>query len=133
MTDAADIVRAERGPLAQLRRDHLRPVHSVLNVAQLALADVLLVAWFWLAYEYLPFVVYVVLSIPVCVIHQRVMSEWIHEAAHYCLMRSRRANDIVGNLLSGIWFMLAGVAQAAGAVAKTHRGCWYVGCGRLRT
>jgi fatty acid desaturase len=88
----------------------------VLNVAQLALADALLVAWFWLAYEYLPFAVYVVLSIPVCVIHQRVMSEWIHEAAHYCLMRSRRANDIVGNLLAGIWFMLpVGVYRASHA------------------
>jgi fatty acid desaturase len=114
VSDTADIARAERGPLAQLRRDHLRPVHSVLNVAQLALADALLVAWFWLGHAYLPLVVYVPLSLVACVIHQRAMSEWIHEAAHYCLTRSRRWNDVLGNLLSGIWFALpVGVYRAS--------------------
>ncbi len=104
----------ERGRLADLRRTHLRPIHSVLNVAHLALTDALLVVWFWLGYEYLPLWAYVPLSLVACVIHQRAMSEWIHEASHYCLTRSRFGNDVLGNLLSGIWFALpVGVYRAS--------------------
>ena len=124
MSDAADIARAERGPLAQMRRTHLRPIHSVLNVAQLALADALLVLWFWLGYEYLPLAAYIPLSLLVCVVHQRAMSEWIHEAAHYSLTRSRRWNDLLGNLLSGIWFALPVDVYRASHTAH-HRAAEY--------
>jgi fatty acid desaturase len=106
VSDAAEIGRAERGPLAEQRRAYLQRRHSVMNVAQLAAADALLVAWFWAGYRYLPLAPYLVLSLVVCVVHQRAMSEWIHEASHYSLTRSRRGNDLVGNLLSGIWFAL---------------------------
>lgn len=104
----------ERGRLADLRRAHLRGIHSAVNVVHLAATDALLVAWFWFAYVLLPLWVYIPLSLVVCVIHQRAMSEWIHEAAHYSLTRSRRWNDIIGNLLSGIWFALpVGVYRAS--------------------
>jgi len=47
-------------------------------------------------------------------VHQRAMSEWIHEAAHFCLTRSRRWNDVLGNLFAGIWFALpVGVYRAS--------------------
>lgn len=114
MSDAAEIGRAERGPLAELRRAHLRARHSVLNVAQLVAADALLIAWFWLGFTRLALGAYVPLSLVACVIHQRAMSEWIHEASHYSLTRSRRWNDLLGNLFSGIWFALpVGVYRAS--------------------
>jgi fatty acid desaturase len=124
VSDTADIARAERGPLAAMRREHLRPVHSVLNVAQLALDDALLVAWFWLGWEYLPLWAYVPISLLACVIHQRAMSEWIHEAAHYSLTRSRRWNDALGNLLAGIWFALPVDVYRASHTAH-HRAAEY--------
>ena len=116
MTNAGDGVGASgrRTNLAELRRTHLRPRDSLLNVAHLAATDAVLIAWFWLGFAWLPWWAYVPLSLAACVIHQRAMSEWIHEAAHYSLMGSRRGNDILGNLLSGIWFALpVGVYRAS--------------------
>jgi fatty acid desaturase len=124
MSDTADIARAERGPLAEMRRAHLRPIHSVLNVAQLALADALLVLWFWLGWAYLPLWAYIPISLLACVVHQRAMSEWIHEAAHYSLTRSRRWNDVLGNLLAGIWFALPVDVYRASHTAH-HRAAEY--------
>ena len=103
-----------RANLAELRRTHLRSRDSLLNVAHLAASDALLIAWFWLGFAWLPWWGYVPLSLVACVIHQRAMSEWIHEAAHYSLVGSRGWNDILGNLLSGIWFALpVGVYRAS--------------------
>ncbi len=100
--------------LAELRRTNLRTRYSLVNVAHLAVTDAALVAWFWLGFAWLPWWAYVPMSLVACVIHQRAMSEWIHEAAHYSLMRSRRWNDVMGNLLSGIWFALpVGVYRAS--------------------
>jgi fatty acid desaturase len=107
-----------------MRRAHLRAVHSVLNVGQLALDDALLVAWFWLGWEYLPLWAYIPISLLACVIHQRAMSEWIHEAAHYSLTRSRRWNDVLGNLLAGIWFALPVDVYRASHTAH-HRAAEY--------
>lgn len=119
MTDRAEaeadaITGPVRGRLADLRRAHLRPLDSWVNVAHLGLTDALLVAWFALAPSRLPLWLYLPLSLAACVIHQRAMSEWIHEAAHYSLTRSRRWNDILGNAFSGIWFALpVGVYRAS--------------------
>lgn len=124
MSDAAEIGKAERGPLARLRREHLQRRHSVLNVAQLAADDLLLVLWFWLGYTYLPWWAYLPLSLVACLIHQRAMSEWIHEASHYSLTRSRRWNDLLGNLLSGIWFALPVATYRASHTAH-HRATEY--------
>ena len=57
-------------------------------------------------------------------IHQRAMSEWIHEAAHYSLTRSRRWNDALGNLLAGIWFALPVDVYRASHTAH-HRAAEY--------
>ena len=111
---APDLTAPGRGSLAELRRAHLRGKHSALNVAHLVVTDTLLIAWFAIAYDRIPLGAYIPLSLVACVIHQRSMSEWIHEAAHYSLTGSRRGNDIVGNLLSGIWFALpVGVYRAS--------------------
>jgi fatty acid desaturase len=79
------------------RRDFLMPRHGALNVAHVLATHALLVGWFWLG----------------CVVHQRAMSEWIHEGAHGNLVVSRRWNDRLTNLLGGIWFALPVVGYRA--------------------
>jgi fatty acid desaturase len=88
------------------RREFLTARHGAMNVVHVLLTHALLIAWFWLGYRYLPFAVYVALSLVVCVVHQRAMSEWIHEGAHFNLLPGKRWNDVATNLLAGLWFAL---------------------------
>jgi fatty acid desaturase len=87
------------------RREYLTTRHGAMNIAHVFLTHAMLIAWFWLGYRYLPFAVYVALSLVVCVVHQRAMSEWIHEGAHFNLLPGKRWNDVATNLL-GVWFAL---------------------------
>ena len=87
------------------RRQYLTPWHGCLNVLHVLAAHALLVAWFWLGRR-LPLVVYVPCSVLAALIHQRAMSEWIHEAAHGNLVPWRPWNDFLGDALAGIWFAL---------------------------
>jgi fatty acid desaturase len=88
------------------RREFLTARHGAMNVVHVLLTHAVLIAWFWVGYRYLPFVVYVALSLVVCVVHQRAMSEWIHEGAHFNLLPGKRWNDVATNLLAGLWFAL---------------------------
>jgi fatty acid desaturase len=92
--------------LAALRRATLRPRDGAANVGRVLLAHATLLAWLWLGYWYLPAAVYIPCSLFVCVVHQRAMSEWIHEGAHRNIVANARANDAFGNALAGVWFML---------------------------
>jgi fatty acid desaturase len=92
--------------LAAMRRANLRPRDGAANVGLALLAHGALLAWFWLGYLYLPAVVYIPCSLFVCVVHQKAMSEWIHEGAHRNIVANPRANDVFGNALAGVWFML---------------------------
>jgi fatty acid desaturase len=88
------------------RRDHLTPAHGVLNVLHVLATHALLILWFWLGYRYLPLAAYIPLTLPVCLVHQRAMSEWIHEGAHLNLVANRRWNDRLTDALCGFWFVL---------------------------
>jgi fatty acid desaturase len=89
-----------------VRRAFLMPRHGALNVAHVLATHALLVAWLWLGPRLLPLSAWVPLSVLACLVHQRAMSEWIHEGAHHNLVASRRWNDFLTNLLGGIWFVL---------------------------
>ncbi|MEW6268636.1 MAG: fatty acid desaturase [Thermodesulfobacteriota bacterium] len=99
---------ADARPLASppAKADFLQLRHEVGNVLLVLGTHAGLVAWFWLAYRVLPLALYVPLSLVACVIHQRAMSEWIHEAAHFNLLRTKRWNDLLGDVLAGVWFAL---------------------------
>ncbi|MGQ0805357.1 MAG: fatty acid desaturase family protein [Actinomycetota bacterium] len=88
------------------RREFLTPWHGAVNVAHILTTHALLLAWFWLGFRYLPLALYIVGSLPVCLVHQRAMSEWIHEGAHFNVVPSHRWNDRFTNLLAGMWFAL---------------------------
>ena len=103
---------SEATSIGDLRRRHLRPVHGAANVARILAAHLLLGAWFWLGHRLLPFPLYVVGSPVACLVHQRAMSEWIHEGAHFNLVPGR-ANDALTNLLAGLPFVLPVAAYRA--------------------
>jgi fatty acid desaturase len=88
------------------RREFLRPIHGVANVVQVLAEHALLLLWFWLAPRYLPLVAYVPASLVACLVHQRAMSEWVHEGAHYNLLPNRTWNDRLTDALAGVWFFM---------------------------
>lgn len=88
------------------RREYLTPVHGVLNVLHVLATHALLVASFVVGYLFLPFVLYVPATIVACIIHQRSMSEWIHEGAHSNFLSNKAWNDWLTDGLAGIWFLL---------------------------
>ncbi len=88
------------------RREFLTPLHGAVNVAHVLATHALLIAWFWLGFVLLPLAVYLPLSLLVCLVHQRAMSEWIHEGAHLNLVPNRTWNDRLTDLLAGFWFAL---------------------------
>jgi fatty acid desaturase len=93
-------------PTAAMRHEYLTPLHGVLNVLHLLATHALLIAWFWLGGWFLPLAAYLPLSLVACIIHQRAMSEWIHEGAHFNFVPNRKWNDRLTNALAGIWFAL---------------------------
>jgi fatty acid desaturase len=88
------------------RREFLTPLHGALNIMHVIGTHALLIAWLWLGARVLPVVLYVPLSLLACLVHQRAMSEWIHEGAHFNLVANRRWNDRLTNALAGVWFAL---------------------------
>jgi fatty acid desaturase len=93
-------------PTAAMRHEYLTRLHGALNVLHLLATHALLIVWFWLGGRFLPVAAYIPLSLVACIIHQRAMSEWIHEGAHFNLVPNRRWNDRLTNALAGIWFAL---------------------------
>jgi fatty acid desaturase len=115
------------GNLAQLRRENLRTRDGVVNVALLLGCHAVLLAWFWLGFAYLPWYVYVPVSLFVCVVHQKAMSEWLHEGAHRSLVPSARWNDRIGNALAGVFFMLPMAVYRASHFAHHRSAAFFTG------
>jgi len=92
-------------PAVPRRRDHLGRREGALNLLYLLGTHAALGTWFWLAGGVLPLALWLPASVLVCVIHQRAMSEWIHEAAHFNLVPDRRWNDSLGNALAAFAFV----------------------------
>jgi fatty acid desaturase len=113
--------------LATLRRDTLRARDAVGNIALALGAHVALLAWFWLGFVYLPVVVYVPVSLFVCVVHQKAMSEWIHEGAHRSIVANPQWNDVLANLLAGVWFVLPVAVYRASHFAHHRTAAFFTG------
>ena len=76
-----------------LRQEFLTWPYGLLNTVWLLAMHATVVAALWLAPP--------AVAIIVCVIHQRLLSEWFHEATHWNLLPDRRWNDRVADLLIG--------------------------------
>jgi len=86
------------------RLDYMQASHGVMNVLRLVCTSLLLAAWFYWAPHYLEMWVYALLSLPLCIIHQRELSEWIHEAAHFNLVPDKTWNDRLTLVFAGFFF-----------------------------
>lgn len=63
-----------------------------------------IIASAFLLFRFFPLWLAVLVFLPVCVVHQKYLSEWIHEAAHFNFVADRRWNDILINGLAGVFF-----------------------------
>lgn len=109
------------------RREYLTTRHGVLNVLHVVSTHALLIAWFVVGYWLLPFAVYLVASLLACLIHQRAMSEWIHEGAHANFVPHRAWNDRLTDALAGIWFLLPVRVYRAVHLQHHRQGEFFVG------
>ena len=75
-----------------------------LNIFYIVLTHITLALWFVFGYKFFNFSTSVFISIIVCSIHQHFLSEWLHEATHWNLLRNKFYNDIIANILIGIPF-----------------------------
>ncbi len=94
-----------QAPRVPARAEYLRPRHQVANVATLLATHAGLASWCAFAFLSFPWWGAILLSVLPCLIHQRAMSEWIHEASHYNLLRDPGRNDTVGNVLAAFAFL----------------------------
>ncbi len=84
-----------------LRQQYLQRGHGLANIGYIALMHAALVSWLWSGRALLPFAAFLAASVAICLVHQRILSEWFHEATHWNLLPSRRWNDWSANLLIG--------------------------------
>ncbi len=84
-----------------LRRQHLRWYHGVTNIIYILVMHGVLIGWLWYGRLIVPYAAFVLLSVLACVIHQRFLSEWFHEATHWNLVPDRIWSDRIGDLLIG--------------------------------
>lgn len=73
------------------------------NAAYVAGMHAALALWLFGASPLLPTALFVAATPLVCVVHQRFLSEWFHEATHWNFVPDRRWNDRLANLLMGLW------------------------------
>jgi fatty acid desaturase len=85
---------------------HAPTTHDALtNVLLLVLAHAALLA-FWAVLCTVPFGLGLLAVLPIaCVLHQKAMSEWLHEAAHWNFLPSRVWNDRVIQVLAASLFL----------------------------
>jgi len=95
------------------RADFLTPAHGAANVLQVLAGHAALFLWLWLAHAWLPLGVYLPLAVFGCLVHQRAMSEWVHEGGHFNLVADRGWNDRLTDLLVG---------SVIGVTAEAYRG-----------
>ncbi len=94
----------ETRPEMSPRADLLTQQDGIANVLQVIWCHASLCAWFCFGLVILPVEFFVPMSVFVSLVHQRAMSEWLHEGSHFNLIPNRPRNDAVTNALTGCWF-----------------------------
>jgi fatty acid desaturase len=84
-----------------LRSRHLAGRHGAANIAWLLAMHGALGAWLWWGAALVPVALFVPLAVLACLVHQRQLSEWYHEATHWNLVPDRAWNDRLADLLMG--------------------------------
>ncbi len=84
------------------RAAYITTHHGTLNVLQIAGAHLSLITLFF-SLQYAPLWAGIPVAVIASWIHQRFLSEWAHEAAHYNLVPDKKWNDILANWLLTYW------------------------------
>jgi fatty acid desaturase len=83
------------------RRQYLQWYHGIANISYVLILHAALIGWLWYGRLVVPYTAFVVLSVLACVIHQRILSEWFHEATHWNIVADRIWSDWLSDLLIG--------------------------------
>lgn len=89
--------------ITTLRERHLRWHHGLANLCYVLGMHVALIAWLWSGRHFVAYPAFLALSVLGCLLHQRQLSEWFHEATHWNLVPARRWNDALADLLLGVF------------------------------
>lgn len=90
--------------LDSLRRiDFITNRHGLLNVLHVMGAHILLIGIFFILSRQMPFVWGILPALIASWVHQRFLSEMVHEASHYNFIPSKKWNDILANWLCSFW------------------------------
>lgn len=107
---------APRGTPKQVsRKDYLTLALGRRNVVEIVAMHAGLAAALALAFAALPLWGAVLLSLPLCAIHQRHASEWLHEGLHFNIHPSRRINEFVST-----WLLAAVFGFPLAAMRRSH-------------
>ena len=86
------------------RLDYLHFHQGMLNVVRLIGASALLLLCIILIFKYFTLPIAIPLSVLASLIHQRELSEWIHESSHFNLIPSKKWNDLIIQWFAGYLF-----------------------------
>ena len=83
------------------RRDYLRWWHGAANTFYIVGMHAALIVWLWYGRDLLPYPYFLAVSILGALVHQRILSEWFHEAVHWNIVSNKKWSDRLANLLTG--------------------------------
>jgi fatty acid desaturase len=110
MANAAAIIEQQDTPDKRSpgvrRSEFIDAKHGRVNIATIIALHVAVIAWMVAGPIALPFWAFVVITLPLCAIQQRQMSEWLHEGVHYNIHPDRKVNEFVSAWLLGAFFGL---------------------------
>ncbi len=75
------------------------------NLIEISFGHSLLLVWFLMVPQFLPLYFYIPFTIIISLIHQRWVSEWIHESAHINILFHKKTNDLFTDYFLGLLFL----------------------------
>lgn len=97
------------------RNDFLSVAHGYRNIADIIFLHVAVIIWIVLGITFLPFWLFIPLTLVICAVQQRQLSEWLHEGVHYNIHPSREVNEFIST-----WLLAAFFGLPLGSMRKAH-------------
>jgi hypothetical protein len=87
------------------RKQYMKTYHQFLNIFHITSAHVLIIFSFYVFHIISFPIFFTILFLILCsIIHQKYMSEWVHESAHINIMINKRKNDLFTNIFISVIF-----------------------------
>ncbi|MCF8176972.1 MAG: fatty acid desaturase [Sulfuritalea sp.] len=92
----------------------LSPATGRINVVEILIMHVSMVAWIYFAPSLLPTLPFYLLTLVISAVHQRQASEWLHEGLHFNIYPNRAVNDAVSQFgLAALFAINVNMMRAA--------------------